>query len=142
MKDVTDQPKALTGKELRLKRHTGAAQMVLNLLQQDLQDQDQQRLYSINLASSLSEQERIVLAWVLIDTFPADVAETIAQTWFEGQGMPGVSLTEDPRTDAKFWASDANARELSSYAAAAFNQMSPKAKQSFAEFVNSKVNGK
>lgn len=136
------EPVALTGKEIRLKRHTAAAKMVLNLFQNHLSDQDQQALYSINFASSLSEEERIVLMWVLLRTFPADIAENIVKTWFEGQGMPGASLTDDPRSEAKFWASDATSRELSSYAAAAFNQMSPKAQANFAEFVNGKVGGK
>jgi len=138
MADGSDTPQSFTGKELKLKRHTAAAKLVLSLLQKDLRNQKDHPLYSINLGRDLTDDERVTLTWVLLDTFPADQMEEIVRTWFENKGMPGVSLMDDPRADAKFWASDANGRELSAYAAASFNQMSPKAKAAFRSWVNGK----
>lgn len=131
---MSETPVELTADEIRQKRQNAAARMMLRYIGAGETERKDRDLYAMNLARDLSETDRVMLLEVLFQTFPPDIMEVLAQSFFTEAGMPGVELMEDPMADAKFWADGANAKELKAYAIACFRKMAPKTRQSFLEW--------
>lgn len=127
---MSDESK-VTAKSLRLKRIGGAFRMMMEFVITGPKKQNERDLYALNVMKDMTESERIDLMGLLISTFPADVAENVVQTWFEGAGYPMAALMEDPIADARLWADGANRKELDAYAVASFDKMSPSRRQQF-----------
>lgn len=123
----------MTPEEGRKKRILAACRMVLKfLMTRPEKDAD---LYALNLTKDLTEAERMGLLFLLLATFPADQAADLVTEYFDGAGIP-TSLMDDPWGDAKFWAQNANAKELSAFSAACFDQMSKQKRVQFLEWAN------
>lgn len=121
----------VTAQSIRQTRATAAMRMVLNFLLEPPEDRSG---HAANLARDLSEDDRIRLLWLFMDTFPGHIAEQAAQAFFEGVGYPGASIMEDPREDAKFWAGQANPKEVDAFAMACFNRMSKNRRHQFLQW--------
>ena len=138
--DVTP---SVTRAELRKKRQVAACSAMLTFLTKEQISGDTELVqYSESIRRDLAEQERLALLWILMDTLPPDYAEFACQQWFMGKGMPGAAIMDDPMADARFWASDANAKELSAYAVACFNRMSAKRQSEFLVWAQKQVETK
>lgn len=137
--DGSDLPQ-VSSVELRKKRiQSGAAQIFKYLFEGRPSDQVFDA-HVLTLGGSLTELERASLIELLLWTFPPDQAEELCRSWFKDAGHPSAQLMDDPREDAKFWASGATSREVSAYAAACFNRMSPKRKGEFVKWAEGKAN--
>lgn len=140
MKDMDhDKEKQVTAEDLFKARTNAAARMMLSYVHKGCPGGHEAELYALNLCRDLGEFERGALAALMLSTFPADMAERLCQAWFEGAGYPSAKLMDDPRADARFWASDANSKEIGAYAMACFERMSPKRKAEFSKWVHSQI---
>lgn len=126
----------MTADEVRQKRHIAAMRLLFAFVKELPGDRD---LYAMNLRGDLSEVERAQLIAVLLDTFPADIAEQQLSAWFSEAGSPMPSFDDNYLADARFWSGMACAKELGAYAIACFENMSDKRKREFAQWVNAKV---
>ena len=122
---------AITMAEYRQKRVGAALRMLLNLLLQDEVSQSDFELTAVNLSSGLNEAEREMLVHLLISSMPADTAESVCRQAFRGAGYPTPALMDDALSEARFWALDANSKELGAYAMACVEQMSTERRAAF-----------
>lgn len=120
--------------ELRLKRITAAMRTLLNFTAREEAKADRDS-FALGLARDLTEEERLHLLRLLVETFPPDMAERAVLATFEDNGWPITGLHGDAASDAKFWADTASAAELRAYGAACYRRMSEKGKANFREWV-------
>lgn len=143
MNDMSETPIPATTEELRKTRQLAAYKALLAFtMTSDMRAPHDFDTMADRVRADLTENERLELLDILIRSFPADIAEAAVKANFEGQGWPEPTLMDDPRADAQFWASGANAREIGAYAVACFNVMSPKRRTDFCKWVSEKVQGK
>lgn len=107
--------------DLKLKRRIAALRMMAAYLSDESPDRG---LYAMNVKQDLTDRERSMLLRLFMDTFPPDQAEEIVRDALKGAGYPSPVLTDDALSDARFWASQANANELKAYAMACVERMS------------------
>lgn len=129
----------VTASELRLKRVAAGCQLLFRHIAKA--DDGDRTLYAMNLRGDLTEEDRLRLLSVILDTFPPDLAERACQGWFEGAGYPGAAMMDNPVSDARFWADSANSKEIDAYAMACVKRMSPKRRGQFAEWVKKQTEG-
>lgn len=137
---MTDQPSM---EDLRKKRVLAGMQMLTSIVVAGRPEKmDDYGMCVASLRADLTEAQRTDLLFMLIRSFPADVAEDVCKLAFIGAGWPQPSLMGDPLSDARFWASDANSKELKAYAIACADRMSPSGKKALHEWLGKKVGGK
>lgn len=115
--------------DIRRKRIMAGGRYLTNLLL-DPTDKDL-NLIIANLIGDFSESDRELLVNLMVMTFQADIADQVVVKAFEGAGYPTPTLCGDPLPEARMWAEDANAKELSSYAMATFERMSTEKRRKF-----------
>lgn len=128
---MLDDQKPANMAEYRKTRIVGAGRVILALLMNERPTTDDFLLTVTNLSAGLSETERELLLHAIITSLPADTAETLVRGAFEGAGYPRPALMEDSLSDARFWAGDANSKELGAYAMACFERMTPQRRADF-----------
>lgn len=117
------------------------ARLLLNVLMNPGMSRSDLDLIVANLRADLGEGERAMLVQTLIETFPPDIAETVAQVSFKEAGYPPPDLLSDPRSTAELWAAEANVAELRAYAMVSFMSMSPKMRAGFVNWASGKIDG-
>ena len=132
---MTDQPDMSQLKHARIV--SGLRGMLGILMDDDLSGSELAKIIC-NIRGDLGESERLLLSSALLNTFTADTALEHVRLEFEGRGMPPVPLTDDPRPDAKLWASEANASELMAYACASIMQMQPRRRVNLRKWLDDK----
>lgn len=130
----------VTARELRLRRIAAGFRMMFQFVLKA--DDDNRDLYAMNLRSDLTEDDRLRVLTLVLDTFPPDVAEDACMEWFRGAGYPGAGLMDSPVADARFWSQQANSKEIDAYAMACVHRMSPRRRQQFSTWIQKQLEEK
>lgn len=88
---------------------------------------------------NLTDRERADLVHLLLPTFRPDMAENVVREGFKGAGWPAPLMMDDPMPEAKLWAEDANAHEVSAYAVACFSKMTAGKKRKFLAWAEKQI---
>jgi len=130
----------VTACDLRIKRIVAAWRMMFRFIEKaDDKDRD---LYALNLCRDLTEDDRVRILELILDTFPPDMAESVCMEWFRGAGYPGAGLMDSPVADARFWAQQANSKEIDAYAMACVHRMSPQRRRQFSAWIQKQLEKK
>ena len=130
---------APTVQDIRNQRVTKAFRALRDLvLKLDPDDKHGVDTAIVSMARDLSEHERLVILQVVINSYPAHVADTLVAQCMEGAGIPEWN-TGSALEMARFWVTHASSREIDAFAAVCFENMPPERQRAFLEMVSARV---
>lgn len=140
MADGSQMPEP-TMEDMRIKRRMTALRW-LHEAMAGIEAQDQRDMCAASLRVMLTDDERSELLLALVSSMQPDFAESVVREAFIGAGHPTPCLLDDALSDARFWASMANANELRAYAMACIEIMSADRREKLARWVSEKAGGR